>query len=81
MTQLAVTFGIVAVFVLSEDVKQWSKDNSWLVFVAVGVTLVLAITLACFEGPRRKTPWNFIFLGIFTIAEAILLGSLASSYK
>lgn len=81
MTQLAVTFGFVALFVLSEDVKQWSKDNYWLLYIAVGITIVMAITLACFDGARRKTPWNFIFLGVFTLAEAFMLGTLASSYE
>lgn len=81
MAQLVVTFGFVAVFVLSEDVKSWSRQHFWLVYVAMAITLVLTIVMACCEGVRRKAPGNFICLGVFTIAEGFVLGTISSTYK
>jgi len=39
------------------------------------------ICMACCESVRRKTPLNFIFLFLFTIAESFLLGIVAGQYQ
>lgn len=39
------------------------------------------ISMACCESVRRKTPLNFIFLFLFTLAESFLLGMIAGQYK
>jgi len=39
------------------------------------------IAMACCEGVRRKTPLNFIFLFLFTVAESFLLGMVAGQYE
>ena len=33
------------------------------------------------EGVRRKTPHNFIFLGLFTLAEGFMLGTITATYN
>lgn len=38
------------------------------------------ITMACCESIRRKSPMNFIFLGIFTLAQSFVLGVVTSAY-
>lgn len=43
------------------------------------IILVLAIT--CCESVRRKAPTNYIFLGLFTLCEGILLGFITSTYN
>lgn len=43
------------------------------------IVLVLAIT--CCESVRRTAPANYIFLGLFTICEGVLLGFVTSTYK
>lgn len=36
--------------------------------------------MACCTNVRRKAPMNFIFLFLFTLAEAFLLATAASTY-
>lgn len=48
--------------------------------MALGVLFVTMICMACCEGVRRTFPTNFIFLGIFTVAQSFLLGVTASRY-
>ena len=38
------------------------------------------IALACCESVRRQMPMNFIFLGLFTLAESFLLGCMSTVY-
>lgn len=45
------------------------------------VLIVTMISMACCEGVRRKTPMNFIFLFLFTLAESFLLGMIAGQYR
>lgn len=80
MGQLLVTFGAVALFVYHEGTKHFAYRNGWLVWVALGVLFVTMICMACCEGVRRTFPTNFIFLGIFTVAQSFLLGVTASRY-
>jgi len=81
MAQLLVTFGFVALFVLNEDVKGWSRANPGFFYGALVITFVLTIALACCEGVRRKAPGNFICLAVFTIAEGFVLGTFSSAFK
>ncbi|KAI8425994.1 hypothetical protein MSG28_004973 [Choristoneura fumiferana] len=53
-----------------------SLANLW---VALGVTFVTLIVMACCGNVRRQAPMNFIFLGIFTLAESFLLGAISST--
>jgi len=79
--QLTVTLGIVAVFT-AESVKNYARTEGWWIFViAIIVMLVTLIGLACCESVRRKTPQNYIFLGLFTVAEGFLLGMATASYS
>jgi len=82
MVQLAVTAGIIALFMFNMDVKGYVRgpQGTWVFYASWAVTLVCIITLACCGEVRRKTPHNFIFLGIFTACEGILLGCMASRY-
>ena len=81
MVQLLVSVGVIALFLFHEGTQKWVARNPATVWVALGVTIVLLISMACCSSVRRKAPMNIIFLGIFTIAEAFLLGAISSSYK
>merc|ERR1719392_30325 len=72
--------GIIGVFTV-EKVKVFSADHPEMWWVALVIMLVSIITLACCEGVRRKTPHNFIFLGLFTLAEGFMLGAVTSTYR
>lgn len=78
--QLLVTFGFVALFAFHQGTRDMAKNNPALFWIALAVLLVTMISMACCEGVRRKTPMNFIFLGLFTLAESFLLGVSASQY-
>jgi len=81
MVQLLITFGFVALFVLHEPLKLWTRQNRGVFYAALGVTLVTMLAMACCESVRKKFPTNFICLGVFTIAEGFVLGTAASTFK
>ena len=49
--------------------------------MAAVIHFVVIIALACFEDLRRRTPYNFILLGVFTLAQSFLLGTATSHYQ
>jgi hypothetical protein len=70
---------IVGVFTL-QDVKLYARDHMEMFWIALVISLVALISLACCPDVRRKTPHNFIFLGMFTLAEGFLLGCVTATY-
>ncbi|XP_064542593.1 protein lifeguard 1 isoform X2 [Drosophila montana] len=81
MVQLLITFGFVSVFTFSKATQEWAMHNPALFWIALAVMLVTMICMACCESVRRKTPLNFIFLFLFTLAESFLLGIVAGQYQ
>ena len=55
----------------------YSRQNVWLFYVAMAITIVCIIALGCCPGVRRTFPMNFIFLGIF-VSPTYLLPSCTS---
>ena len=49
--------------------------------IAVVVVLVTSILITCFERIRRRPPFNYIFLGMFTVAESLLVAMLGIRFK
>lgn len=47
----------------------------WIALIVVVVTM---LAMACCESVRRSYPTNFIFLGIFTLAESFMLATMTS---
>lgn len=80
MCQLVVTLAFMSIFFYVPAIKEYTHQNIWVFIVALILTFVCLITLACCPDVRRKSPLNFIFLGIFTVCESFLLGISASSY-
>ena len=56
-------------------------ENWWLWIMAVVILFVVIIGLACCQGLRRQTPYNFILLGVFTLAQSFVLGTITSFYQ
>lgn len=77
MCQLAVTTGIIALFLYHSGVRLFFMRYPLLRIGIYVVMLVTVICITCFTNIRRKAPMNFIFLGVFTIAESLLLGYMA----
>ncbi|KAJ8715911.1 hypothetical protein PYW08_013196 [Mythimna loreyi] len=81
MCQLLVTMSFIALFLFHKPTQQWAHRNTWLFWVAFAIVFVCLITMACCHNVRRQAPMNFIFLGIFTVAESFLLGVTSSVYQ
>jgi len=81
MCQLLITGGVIALFMFVEGVKTYVQRNMWVYFTSIGVMLVCLLAMACCESVRRKSPTNFIFLGVFTVCEGIMLGTVATYYQ
>jgi len=80
MCQLLVTGGIMALFMFVKPIKSYVQQNMWVYLASFIVTLVCIIAMACFKDVRRTSPGNFICLGIFTICESFMLGTVATYY-
>lgn len=78
--QLLITFGFVALFTFSDSAKAFVQQNDALFFAAQGVSIFLIIVLSCCVGVARSHPWGLIFLFIFTLAESVIIGFLASFF-
>ena len=62
------------------NVRYVREEGRWLYYSSFGVSLACIITLACCSGVRRNYPVNLVFLGIFTVCEGLLLGTISSYY-
>uniref|UniRef100_A0A2P2I458 Protein lifeguard 1-like n=1 Tax=Hirondellea gigas TaxID=1518452 RepID=A0A2P2I458_9CRUS len=80
MAQLTVTFGIIAVFTLVEEVRVFTRETPGLFWGALVLSIVCLIALSCCGSLRRKHPLNMIFLGIFTVCEGFVLGCASASF-
>ncbi|KAM9782967.1 protein lifeguard 1 [Neosynchiropus ocellatus] len=77
MVQLLVTVGIICLFLYWPLLREWTYHHYWF-FYSMTISLpILIIVLACCDGVRRTVPFNFIALGLFTVVEGGMLGSLA----
>ena len=81
MAQLLVTTAVIAFFTYHEPTRIYVRRNVGMFYAAMGVMLVCIICMACCANVRRKAPMNFIFLGIFTLAESWMLGTAAASFE
>ncbi|CAG2171460.1 unnamed protein product [Oppiella nova] len=79
--QLLISFGFICVFAIPDGMRQWSRENIWVLWVSFGVAFATMLVLACCGEMRRQTPHNYIALMIFTIAESFLLGIISSLYE
>ncbi|XP_050351764.1 protein lifeguard 1-like isoform X3 [Nymphalis io] len=80
MSQLLVTLTFITLFVYHAPTKLWVQRNPYMFWIAFAVVLVTLIAMACCPSVRRTAPMNFIFLGLFTVAESFLLGVTSSMY-
>ncbi|KAM4581014.1 protein lifeguard 1 [Odontesthes bonariensis] len=81
MIQLLLTVGIVCAFLYWNTLRRWVLDNYWFSYSMMSVTVVLILVLSCCDNIRRQVPLNFIALGLFTIAEGLMLGSVAAYFE
>lgn len=75
--QLALTVAVAAPL---SQAEAFVKGNSWLLFLAVGMTFATICAMACCEDICRKFPQNYIFLFTFTAFEGVVVGFASAMY-
>jgi len=80
LVQLLITLAIISVFTFVQGAKLFAKQHSWLYWLAFAILLVCMIAMVCCEDARRKTPQNYIFLGIFTLVQGFMLGTVTAYF-
>lgn len=79
--QLAFTAGFVALAMTNDTVKEWIWWNLWMYGPVVFTLLFTEIVLICNRRLARKVPINYIFLFLFTFAEAYLVAMICITYS
>ncbi|XP_072431868.1 protein lifeguard 1 [Chiloscyllium punctatum] len=80
MVQLLITIGIICMFLYWPTLNVWVTQTYWFTYALFPAILILIITLSCCDGVRRKAPWNFMLLLLFTTLEGLLLGAVSVFY-
>ncbi|XP_076015182.1 protein lifeguard 3-like [Genypterus blacodes] len=79
--QLAVTFSVVGVFTFVEPVKLFVIRYPGIYWASFAVYFLVYCILICCKKARRRVPWNFLLLGIFTLVLSYMSGTIASYYE
>lgn len=79
--QLAITMAFISLFMYHEPAKMFVARNPWIGITAFVTMFAVLIIMACCGEMRRKTPHNFIFLAMFTAAQGLMLGIIATQYE
>ncbi|CRK95408.1 CLUMA_CG008729, isoform A [Clunio marinus] len=78
--QIAITEAVVSLFVSHKPTYEWVRERSYLFWISLLIYFILMITLLCCPTYRRKSPINFILLGIFTIVQSFLMGVVSAVF-
>lgn len=70
----------MTVAIFHEPTRLYVQSHPGLSIIASIFTLSILIVLACSENLRRKSPYNFIFLFMVTLALSFLLATSLSQY-
>jgi hypothetical protein len=76
--QLLFTTAVGFLFVMCEPIEHFVKANDWLVLVSAVLSIGLIFGMAAV---RNIVPHNYILLGLFTVCESILVGSVVIRYE
>lgn len=79
--QLAITMAFISLFMYHAPAKMFVAQNPWIGITAFITMFAVLIIMACCGEMRRKTPHNFIFLAMFTAAQGLMLGIVATQYN
>lgn len=67
------TLAFIVWFGFHQATNEWVRRNIGMFYVALAVMFISLLVMACCENVRRKAPLNFVFLGIFTLAESYIV--------
>lgn len=74
---LLITIGLSLIFAYVDPIREYVVANNWIIFVAIGVTLVTLLALVCI---RIKFPANLVLLYIFVGAFSTVIASIVAIY-
>jgi len=75
--QLCVTFGWVLLCTYHDSTKHYLREHPWPSTVGFVLALGSIVCMFCASHLLRRHPHNYIFVGIFTIAQTLVLGGVA----
>ncbi|CAF1079925.1 unnamed protein product [Rotaria sp. Silwood1] len=83
MIQLAITFGLIALFQFTPTIYQYvrSPNGHWLYLASYVTFFVTYIALVCSKNAGRRFPLNLILLGILTLSMGYMMGMIAAHYE
>ncbi|KAL7124017.1 hypothetical protein ABFS83_14G020000 [Erythranthe nasuta] len=78
--QLLLTFGVAIAMVLTHPVREFMRSprGFFVLLPIMIVTFILCMMMSCFS---KRHPWNYVFLLLFTIAIACLVGAVCAQSK
>ncbi|XP_068405625.1 protein lifeguard 2-like [Eschrichtius robustus] len=79
--QLLITGAIISLFLFWKALRVWVVKNPWFTYALLPAFFVVFIILACCGKLRRQVPANYILLGLFTILQGLLLGTVSVFYN
>ncbi|XP_010601781.1 protein lifeguard 1 isoform X4 [Fukomys damarensis] len=79
--QLLITAIIIGTFVFWKALRVWVVTHPWFICALFPAFFVIFIALACCGNIRREVPANYILLGLFTVLEGLLLGTVSVFYS
>ena len=71
--QLLLTAFLCLLSMNNSDVRLFQKQNKAIFYLAIGVAVVISLTLFCFINVARKVPVNYFLLFLFTLAKGYLV--------
>ncbi|KAH9490173.1 hypothetical protein Btru_051248 [Bulinus truncatus] len=74
--QIAITAGMISLFIFVDPIKEYSRQNPWMWILAFVTTFAIIIILACCPDFRRKTPIKHDFANVIWF----LLGTVSGHY-
>jgi len=78
--QLTLTFGMVAAFTFSDDLRRIVQSSPGFLWSAIALSFGTLIAISCCPGVAKSYPTNVLCLALFTLAEGYLVGVIASTY-
>jgi len=80
--QLLVTVGIATPIcgAVAKQGTAWLQANMWMYMLSVASLVVCMLVMMCCSSVIRPYPQNYIFLGILTICESVLVGFVSAQY-
>ena len=79
--QLLITGGTIAAFLSNEKLIKFVANYPEIILASMLSSIVIMVVLSCSKTCRRQWPMNLIILIIFTLCQALMLGTICCFFK